>query len=234
MECDVVVAHISEVTSLPLTDRWQIKAKHQLLCCIYTLIVLLLIMHHYQPFDPYQPFSKVSLFKLLKKNLNAGKPWVAFRESYPTLGRFDLGCFKSAKDAENFCRPSEYEENSEFEYRSFKYTSIEPILKQLVSANKTHPLTLANRTALKEELANHSIGPNDNRPFQQWIDSMVKGELNAVTYKRTFIPKDEISEYHLHRHLYPRGTVYEVGHGRLPLGSFPRHDIAIEEMQKHL
>jgi hypothetical protein len=161
------------------------------------------------------------LNRSLSEKFRSGDKWVAYEDHKGTVSSQDITTFRHIGSARAFCEDNMGGYGDE-EFYHFKFKPIINVVKSLTGADSPQKSqTGLNR--LDDQIREHSVistGHNYNKPL---VETLPDGLYHPVGLKQQILPWTDIESYQVIEHYYPKGMIYEVGHGYKSHGDFPSY-----------
>lgn len=128
------------------------------------------------------------LKEFLSLQFENGARWVAYQKDKESVGKYGLHVFNSCNDAQVFC------DKSSSAYYQYQYTSLGKVLNALLENN---PQFSNSHNAIYDAWNKEPLACMYSDANIATIEKLNKGELLPVSYKKHFIPREEIGSYHV-------------------------------------
>jgi hypothetical protein len=161
------------------------------------------------------------LNRSLSEKFRSGDKWVAYDDYNGSVSSGNVTTFKNITAANKYCE-SHTGDCGEGEFYYFRFKPIINVLKSLTGADsiqKSQP----HLNKLDEQIQEHAVmvtAHNYDRPL---VETLADGLYHPVELKQQILSWKDIDSYQVIEHYYPKGMIYEVGHGSKSHGDFPSY-----------
>lgn len=155
----------------------------------------------------------------LSKMFRSGDKWVAYEDYKCTVGPDNMATFKHIGKADNYCEMNSGDDYGNSEWRIFNFQPILNVIKSL-SGDGAQPISTADLKRLEEQIQEHSVVGTAHHWNQPIVDVLADGRYHPVGINQQILPWKDIESYEVIAHFYPKGMIYEIGHGRKSHGEF--------------
>jgi len=125
--------------------------------------------------------------QLLKAKSDEGARWVAYQKDKESIGKEDLHFFESCNDAQLFC------DKSSSIYYQYHYTSLDKLRDALAEGKPLRNYF----DEIFEALNKHPIEYRFDDSTTGVIEKLNRREMVPVTYRKDFVPRNEIGRYYV-------------------------------------
>lgn len=158
------------------------------------------------------------LNQYLSKMYRSGDKWVAYEDSKCTVGSDNVATFKHIGKADNYCEMNSGDDYGNSDWRIFHFRPIINVIKSL-SGDGSQPKG-ADLKRLEEQIREQSVVGTAHNWNQPIAAVLADGKYHPVGVNQQVLPWKDIDGYEVIAHFYPRGPIYEIGHGRKSHGQF--------------
>ncbi len=159
------------------------------------------------------------LNKSLSQSFRSGDKWVAYQDNKCTFGSGNIATFKHISAADKYCESNTGDDYGNSEFRHFQFQPILNVIKSL-SGDGSQPKSTADLKRLEEQILEHSVVGTAHNWKQPIVDVLADGRYHPVGINQQILPWKDIESYKVNAHFYPKGMIYEIGHGGKSHGEF--------------
>lgn len=151
--------------------------------------------------------NKRELKAYLLRELCVGSKWLAFDDRVDYVTRHDVQCFRTLRQASAFCERVRDDCYGQVEPSFYDFKNLAATLRAMSGVSVADKIDVKSSMA---EIARHPL--ESFSKGENLVTELGKGELCPVLYQKK-VDLSDIENFRLIAHSYPKGSVYEIGHG---------------------